>query len=187
MIRLWWVRHGPTQAEGMIGWTDRPADLSEASRLARLSAHLPRAPVLSSDLARARATAAALRRGRPLLPPDPRLREIHFGDWEDKRFDQIDRAALTAFFDDAGARRAPGGESWNDLCARVDAAIAALRARRRFGDVIVVAHMGPILAQVQRALRLTPRAAFAHRIEPLSVTRMVWNGRWHCEGVNHRP
>lgn len=39
--RLWWVRHGPTHAKTFIGWTDRPADLSDTAALARLAAFLP--------------------------------------------------------------------------------------------------------------------------------------------------
>ena len=43
----------------MIGWTDLPADLSDTARIARLSNYLPHAPVISSDLSRARDTAPA--------------------------------------------------------------------------------------------------------------------------------
>ena len=54
MSRFFWVRHGPTHAKTMVGWSDLPADLSDTARLARLSAHLPDgAPVVSSDLVRA--------------------------------------------------------------------------------------------------------------------------------------
>src|SRR5690606_24710314 len=80
VTRFWLVRHGPTHARGMVGWTDLPADLSDGTALARLSAHLPgEAPVISSDLSRAVATADALaacagRSGRRRLPHDPGLR-----------------------------------------------------------------------------------------------------------------
>ncbi len=67
MSRIWLVRHGPTHAKGMVGWTDLPADLSDGAALARLNAHLPQVPVISSDLTRAVATADALHSlpGRP--------------------------------------------------------------------------------------------------------------------------
>ncbi len=38
MTRFWLVRHGPTHAKAMIGWTDLVADLSDVETLARLSA-----------------------------------------------------------------------------------------------------------------------------------------------------
>ena len=89
MTRLWWVRHGPTHAREMIGWTDRAADLSDHAAVARLRDHLPEAPVVSSDLCRATQTAAAISRSRP-LPPLPALRDIHFGAWEGLRFTQAE-------------------------------------------------------------------------------------------------
>ena len=57
MTTLWLVRHGPTHAKAMIGWTDLPADLSDAGAIARLRAALPDAPIVSSDLIRAVTTA----------------------------------------------------------------------------------------------------------------------------------
>jgi broad specificity phosphatase PhoE len=47
MSRIWLVRHGPTHAKGMVGWTDLPADLSDGAALARLNAHLPQARISS--------------------------------------------------------------------------------------------------------------------------------------------
>lgn len=186
MIRFWWVRHGPTHAKGMVGWTDLPADLSDHARIARLADHLPEAPVIASDLIRARETADAIAGGRPRLPHDRDLREIHFGDWEARRHDEIDEDRLKPFFDQAGDIRAPGGESWNQVRVRVDRAIERLLAQD-MRDVIVVAHMGTILTQVQRALAVTPRAAFAHRIDNLSVTRILFDGTWVPEAINHHP
>lgn len=185
MTRFWLVRHGPTHAKTMIGWTDLPADLSDAAALHRLSAHLPRAPVISSDLARATATADAL--NRPRLPHDPALREIHFGQWEARSFAEVeaeDPARIRAFWDQPGATRPPGGESWNDLTARTWAALDRLHGTAP--DLIVVAHFGPILAGLQRAAGITPLEAFAHRIEPLSVTCLTLDPP-QVTAINHRP
>ena len=44
MSRLFLVRHGPTHAKTMVGWSDLPADLSDTAALARLSDHLPSHP-----------------------------------------------------------------------------------------------------------------------------------------------
>jgi alpha-ribazole phosphatase len=155
----------------MIGWTDLPADLSDSAALARLSAHLPPgAPVISSDLARAIATADALA-PRPRLPHDPALREIHFGTWETRAFAEIETESpdhIRAFWETPGDIRPPGGESWNDLTARSWAALDRLQGRAP--DIIVVSHFGPILAALQRAEGLTPEDVFAHRIDNLSVT-----------------
>jgi broad specificity phosphatase PhoE len=186
MTRFWLVRHGPTHARTMIGWTDLPADLSDLPALARLNAHLPPdAPVISSDLARAVATADAL--GRPRLPNDPDFREIHFGQWENRSFAEIEAEAparIRAFWDQPGTTRPPGGEAWDDLTSRVWPALDRLQGLAP--DLIVVAHFGPILAALQRAAGLTALQAFAHRIEPLSVTTLTLAPP-QVFGVNHRP
>jgi broad specificity phosphatase PhoE len=187
MTRFWLVRHGPTHAKAMIGWTDLPADLSDTAALARLNAHLPpAAPVLSSDLSRAIATADALH-PRPRLPHDPALREIHFGTWERRSFAEVeaeDPTLIRAFWDQPGDIRPPGGESWNDLTARTWAALDRLQGTAP--DIIIVAHFGPILAALQRASGLTALQAFAHRIDNLSVTSLTLDPP-QVHGVNHRP
>ncbi|MDF0603036.1 histidine phosphatase family protein [Psychromarinibacter sp. C21-152] len=189
MTRLWWVRHGPTHAKGMTGWTDLPADLTDTARLARLAAALPEAPVISSDLWRAVATADAVAGDRPRLPHDPDLREINFGDWEKRRPDGFtgeEARALRAFYDRPGPVRAPGGESWDALTARVNRAVDRLLATGA-RDVIVVAHMGPVLSQVQRALGLSAYDAFARKVDTLSVTRIAYGPGCRLERLNHRP
>lgn len=187
MTRFWLVRHGPTHAKSMIGWTDLPADLSDGAALARLSAHLPAgAPVISSDLSRAVATADALG-PRPRLPHDPALREIHFGAWETRAFAEIEAETpdlIRAFWETPGEVRPPGGESWNDLATRTWAALDRLQGPP---DLIVVAHFGPILAAVQRAERLAPEAVFAHRIDNLSVTSLTFGPPPKVFAINHQP
>ena len=191
MSRVFWVRHGPTHARGMVGWSDLPADLSDTARLRALDAALPRgAVVVSSDLCRASATADAIAGGRVRLPHDPDLREIHFGDWELQHFDAVtERAQLFDFWDRPGDTRPPGGESWNELRARVRRAVARAQAAHPGRDIVAVAHFGTILTQVQQALRLSTFDAFAHRIEPLSLTelRRTPDGSWIAGAINHLP
>lgn len=189
MSVIHWVRHGPTGSKALIGHTDLAADLSDAGAIARLSAALPRAaPVGSSDLLRARATADAVAGDRPRLTPDPDLREIGFGEWEGLTHDAVpDQALARRFWDEPGAVAPPGGESWDVLRARVDPAVARLLARGH-PEVVVVAHLGVILTQLQRALGVGAREVFAHHLEPLSVTRLrLSGGAWRAEAVGWRP
>ena len=188
MSTLWLVRHGPTHAKGMCGWSDLPADLSDAAAVARLAARLPQAPVVSSDLDRAVRTADAVAPARPRLPHEPDLREIHFGAWELMRHDEIEAEApdhIRDFWDRPGDIAPPGGESWNALRGRCDAAIDRLWTG---GDLIVVAHFGVILTQLQRALGCTAHEAFGHRIEPLSLTRIEAGATgWRAAEINALP
>lgn len=192
MTRLHLVRHGPTHVKAMVGWSDMPADLGDTAALSRLSDHLPGAAlVVSSDLSRAVDTASAIQMGRPRLPHDAALREIHFGTWEMRSFRDIeaeDPERAAAYWERPGDVRPPGGESWNQIRARVDAAIDGLITRHSGRDLIVVAHFGVILTQVQRALRLDAETALTHRIDNLSVTEIaVEPDGWRVGRINHRP
>ncbi|MEM8978792.1 MAG: histidine phosphatase family protein [Pseudomonadota bacterium] len=187
MSKLWLVRHGPTHAKSMIGWTDLPADLSDTAQIDRLKSYLPDAPVISSDLTRAVTTADALQGTRIRLPHNARLREIHFGAWEGLTFKEAndrDPEALSDFWERPGPSRAPGGESWNALQSRVDAAVTELIAEH--SELIIVAHFGAILTQIQRAVGLSPEAVFAHKIDNFSVTHVDLDaGR--ALAINHLP
>jgi len=190
MSRVFWVRHGPTHAKTMVGWSDLPADLSDSARLARLHDFLPgEAVVISSDLSRAITTADAIAGSRPRLPHDGGLREIHFGDWELKHHTEIeDQDHARRFWEKPGDIRPPGGESWNEVTARVDAAIGRVLATRPGNDIIAVAHFGVILTQLQQALQLDPSAAFGHKIDNLSVTELHFaQGAWHAARFTPLP
>ncbi|WP_149140955.1 histidine phosphatase family protein [Gemmobacter caeruleus] len=186
MTRFWWVRHGPTHERAFCGWRDVPADLSDTGALARLRAFLPEAPILSSDLLRARQTAEALAGPRPRLPADPDLREFHFGAWEGLTFDAVaarDPDLSRAYWECPGDVAPPEGESWNRAAARVDRAVARLTALG-LPDLIVVAHFGVILTRLQQTLGQTADQALAQRIEPLSVTCL--HGQ-EAPWINHIP
>jgi alpha-ribazole phosphatase len=191
MMRFWWVRHGPTHAKTFVGWRDLPADLTDHPRIARLSAHLPvGATLVSSDLCRASATADALATGRHRLPHDPALREFNLGDWDGKHFTDVAEshpALSRAYWEDPGDHAPPGGESWNTAAARINTAVdtlLTLPAR----DIIIVAHIGVILTQVQRVMGITAYQALSHTIDNLSVTQLVHDaGKWRAAIINHRP
>ncbi len=192
MTRLHLVRHGPTHAKTMVGWSDLPADLSDTAALERLHDYLPPAAiVVSSDLSRALETATAIQGTRRRLPHHPDLREINFGAWELRGFAEIeaeDPELAFAYWDNPGDVRPPQGESWNEVRARVDGAIDTLIANHRGHDLVIVAHFGVILTQVQRALDLDAQQTFAHRIDNLSVTHLVFDGQaWSAGVINHLP
>lgn len=192
MTRLFLVRHGPTHAKGMVGWSDLPADLSDKATLARLSEHMPaEALVVASDLARASATADAIQGARQRLPDRHDLRELHFGQWELRTFREIETShpeLSRAYWERPGDIRPPGGESWNEGAARVGAAVDALIGSHSGRDLVIVAHFGAILTQLQRALGIRADAVLAHRIDNLSVTELTRHpDRWETGAINHRP
>lgn len=192
ITRFWFVRHGPTHERRLTGWRDVPADLSDRAAVARLAAALPaEALVVSSDLIRAVATADAIAAGRRRLAHDAGLRELHFGDWDGQDWATIaarDPDLSRAYWDDPGPHAPPGGESWDGAAARVGAAVDRLVAAHRGADLVVVAHFGAILTQVQRARACTAAQVIAQPIDNLSITRLDHGpDGWRVRSVNQTP
>jgi len=117
----------------------------------RLAVQLPAAVrVVSSPLCRCLRLAGVLADARGLpLTVDARLREIDFGAWEGRRWDDLPRDQIDAWAADLMGARPHGGESVAMLAERVGAALDDL------GDqgALVVTHMGPIRAALARAGR----------------------------------
>lgn len=192
MTRWWWVRHGPTHQKNLVGWRDVPADLSNIAQIERLRLELPDAGmIVSSDLRRARDTAAAIMTTQEPLQEEPGLREFNFGEWDGLHFSQIaarDEALSRAFWEKPGDVAAPGGESWNDLARRVGQFVDRMNSKHADADIIAVAHFGVILTQLQRALGATPYQTMAHPIDPLSLTVLTHDkGKWQADRINHQP
>lgn len=192
MTRFWWVRHGPTHQTAFTGWRDVPADLSDIAALDRLNGFLPAGALLvSSDLSRAHATANALASGRRRLPDRAGLREFHFGDWDGRHFTEVAEThpeLSRDYWENPGTVAPPGGESWNDVAKRAGAEVAELRHSYVGQEIVVVAHAGVILTQVQVALGVSASQALSHRIDNLSVTCLAVDASgWQVEAINHVP
>lgn len=173
MSEIWLIRHGPTHARTLVGWSDLPADLSDHAAIARLEQALPDAPVVSSDLCRAHDTADAIQGPRPRLPDMAALREMHFGAWENKTWAEVEaddpKRAFT-LFDAPGAIAPPGGESWDALTGRIVPTLTELAAQH--DHLIVVAHFGVILAALAHAGGWSAKHAYSHKIDPLSLSQI---------------
>jgi alpha-ribazole phosphatase len=192
MTRLWWVRHGPTHEKAFVGWRDVPADLSDQAQIDRVAAYLPAdARIISSDLQRASATADAISKGRTRLPHDANLREFDFGDWDGLHFKEVaarDPDLSRRFWEEPGDLAAPGGESWNAVVKRVGAAVDDLCQQYQGTDLVLVAHIGVIMTQIQRASGSTAYEAMGHHIDNLSVTDMTYVDKtWYIRRINHLP
>lgn len=191
MSRVFWVRHGPTHEKAFVGWRDVPADLTDTDRVARLSAHFPSdAVVVSSDLQRSIATADAVQGARRRLPHMSGLREFHLGVWDGMVFDKVAEAypdRSRAYWETPGEVAPPGGESWEEAAARIHVTVDHLR-RVTGTPLVIVAHIGVILTQIQRAAGLSAEDALGHRIDNLSVTEIDHSGMTpQIVHINHHP
>jgi alpha-ribazole phosphatase len=187
--RLLLVRHGEVEGSrpGMLlGRTDLPLSTAGRRQAALTSRLVDKSDrFFCSPLVRARETAALAVPGRH-AEVDPDLREMDFGEWERRRYDEVasEYPVLVAAWSEFGPDFTfPGGESVGDFASRIG------RAARRFSelDVETVAaftHGGVIRALICHFLGLPLRDYLLFDITPGSVTSLrLWEGRGVLAGL----
>jgi phosphoserine phosphatase len=149
------ARHGETDWNRELRWqghSDLPLNERgrlQAQALADALAGSSFAAVYSSDLSRASETAAIVA-GRLNLPVsvDPALREIDVGSWEGFTLAELEARSPEAVtrWEENGEHGWEGGESHEEMLARVRDAIRSIAAKHEGQEVFVVSHGGPIRA-----------------------------------------
>ncbi len=156
VTRVYGIRHGETAWNATGRWQGHaPVPLNDtgqaqarqlAAWLARSDEHID--VIYSSDLKRAWQTAEAIASalGLPVLP-DRRLREVDLGEWQgltSAEAEAWDAERYAAFKADWYTVPTPGGESRNELKARVRAAFDEITARHRGQSIALVTHGGTL-------------------------------------------
>ncbi|WP_042349379.1 histidine phosphatase family protein [Bacillus massiliigorillae] len=150
-IRLILIRHGMTEfnkQKKYMGYTDEPVIQErlndyESLRLALVDESVEK--IYSSDLIRCQQTARYLFDDEFFL--DKRLREIHFGDWEGKTYEQLkENPAYCHWLDHWETDCIPNGECGPAFRERVLAFIQerVLLNSNRSKTIAVVSHGGVI-------------------------------------------
>lgn len=178
MLRLTLVRHASTalnEAHRYQGWTDPPLSERGQGEALRLGERLRGGGfdrVLTSDLRRCTETAALTLPGAP-TEVDRRLREIDFGAWNGRTYDECRVThpdGLRRWIADPEREAPPEGEAFDAFRARVDAAADALP---REGQVLLIAHGGPIRRIVARALGLAWSQVVLMQLSACGITRLA--------------
>ena len=152
-LRVHLVRHPkPAVADGVCyGQTDLALAAAVTVAADRLRPLLPiHYQLHSSPLRRCRELAATLSNNYRI---DPRLKEIDFGDWEGRRWDDIPRADLDAWAAAPFDHAPPGGESATAMAARV-VAFAADLPPAPDREWVLVSHQGPLRVLLAHWLQL---------------------------------
>lgn len=159
MTRLLLVRHGQSTWNAEHRWqghSDPP--LSElGERQARLAAEavagLGFTAVISSDLLRARQTAAFLAPADLEITVEPALKERTVGEWEG-----LTRAEIEARYPGmlGSPTRPPGFETDESLVARVQPALESIAARLGVQGVALVVTHGGVIRSLERLFAETP-------------------------------
>ena len=155
------IRHAPAATGGRLcGRTDVGlAEWDGEAARARLAPRIGGLRLVASPARRCVETARAF--GEPQT--DARLWEQDHGDWEGRAWSEIpDLGPLPPA--DLAAHRAPGGESFADLCAR---AVPALRA---MAGCAAVVHAGTVRAALSMAVGVP--AALSFEVGHLSITHL---------------
>jgi len=104
--------------------------------------------VYSSPLTRCRKLAEEVSRGVPVIY-DPRLMELNFGDWENRRWEEFyftPKAQL--WFSDWLNISCPNGESYGEMMHRVKCWLDDLYNNHTDGNILIITHAGVIRALV---------------------------------------
>lgn len=142
-MQVFLIRHPRPLVEPGVCYGRLDVDCDDPQAVAARLRLPPQTAIFSSPLRRARRLAVAL---DPGVRVDARLSEIDFGDWEGRRWDDIDRAAIDDWAADVLNYTPPGGESVADLQRRAVDLAGELAATCGVQHVALVTHAGVIRA-----------------------------------------
>ena len=155
------VRHGETdwnRERRYQGHADTPlneAGRAQAAELADTLRGEGLGTVYTSPLRRASETAAIVAARLELdVRPLEALREIHVGDWEGLTVDEVKQRYPESAVADWHAGW-PGGETYDELSARVLPALVGLGDAHPDERVLAVTHAGPVRAALAAAMGLS--------------------------------
>ncbi len=156
-VHLYLIRHGMTvfnQEKKYLGHSDIPVlrePLETAyQKLRNEFADRKIDTIISSDLARCRQTAEYLF-PKQSISVDSRLREMNFGDWEGRKYEELkEDKEYSGWLSDWKRKQIPNGESWPLFHERIkDFLDSLLKDSTEFGtDIAIVTHKGVIREMV---------------------------------------
>ncbi|WP_313990471.1 histidine phosphatase family protein [uncultured Selenomonas sp.] len=162
------IRHGETewnQTGRFQGQSDVPLSAQGRAQAAALGRNLVAEhvdAVYASDLSRAMETAAPLadRYGLDVIP-DPLLRELHFGRWEGRFFNEINEETpdmMKMFYRNPEEVNIPESEPFADFQRRVSRRVREIAAAHRHERVVLVSHGAAIRILFADILSMPVRA-----------------------------
>jgi alpha-ribazole phosphatase len=180
MTRLLLIRHAEPDENargrcyGRLDVGLSPTGLASAERLAESLRPVQLDAVYVSPRLRAVQTANALGGSRIV---DDRLRELDFGQFEGRTYDEIEREQpefFRSWMKTPTLVQFPGGESYAELRERVAAAVDEIVAANNERTIALVSHGGVIRAALAVALDLADDRAFALDVGYARVSVVDW-------------
>jgi 2,3-bisphosphoglycerate-dependent phosphoglycerate mutase len=186
--RLLMIRHGRTSwnFDGRFqGQLDIPLDEAGQDQAAAVASRLAierPAAIYSSDLSRAWQTARSIQGAiamssqpepAPPLLLEPRLRELHFGEWQGLTYAEIKScqpAALAAWEADWLNTAPPGGETLAQLVERVQSVYQEILDSHPAETTLLVGHGGALQALLCLALGVPPERFWQFQLDNTGLT-----------------
>jgi alpha-ribazole phosphatase len=173
-MEIYLIRHTTPKIEKGIcyGQTDIPVRDSFYDEAESVLQHLPDSfdMVYTSPLSRCSKLAQLIQPTRSVVT-DKRLLEMNFGDWEMKKWDEINQEDLHKWTQDFVNVTVPNGENFIQLNTRVNLFMHDL-AKQNFNKVAVVTHAGIIRSFVISVLGIPEENAFRITINYGSITKI---------------
>lgn len=183
------VRHGRTVANagGLLqGRVDNPLDDVGRSQARAAAAMVgPVDAVITSPLVRASETASAFVSATGVVADEQWL-ELDYGEWDGRPVADVPADTWSRWRNDLGFRP-PGGESLDELGARIRRALDDLVAAPPGDHVVVVTHVSPIKAAVAWALGVGDEVGWRTYLDTGSITRLRADGRRALTAFNVVP
>jgi alpha-ribazole phosphatase len=107
---------------------------------------------------------------------DPRLKELHFGDWEMQDWDSIPRDIFDIWANDYANLAPPNGETFSQLHARSKSFVGDLSLHSQDKNILIVTHGGIIRALIAEVLQMPLKRLFRLNIDHASVTQLEFKG-----------
>ena len=117
---------------------------------------------------------------KEMIEYDDRLKEMNFGKWEGKNWDDIEKTPEGyGFFQDYLNVPCPGGESFLNLWDRVNSFLNYVNKKMNEKNIAIVSHGGPIRVICSVIQKLEPREAFEMKVDYGEV--LFLNEEWRMK------
>ncbi|KAF2330271.1 alpha-ribazole phosphatase [Flavobacterium daemonense] len=169
-MEIYLVRHTETVCEKGICYGQSDVNIAEPFDVIfdEIVSQLPsEAIVFSSPLQRCVVLAKHIKKNIKtiLYQEDVRLKEMNFGDWELKNWNEIPPEQLNPWMEDFVNIRASNGESFVELHERVGNFISEIISKNIQDPIVIVAHAGIIRSILCHQTSLPLKEAFQNKVD----------------------
>jgi alpha-ribazole phosphatase len=176
-MEIYLIRHTSVAIEKSICYGQSEVELATSfdAELVSIREKVPQEDfvVYSSPLGRCLKLATSFGK-RPSI--DPRLMELHFGDWELKDWDEIPVLELSRWMNDFVNCACPNGESYQQLYERSSAFFEELM-QASHPAAIIVTHSGVIRSILSYVLSVPLEKSFAFQFDYGKISKISCNAQ----------